>query len=56
LIAEKAGVALYAADGSIFDGPTNPTAEIGWLGFANQKLAENYMPTLLKIFRQHGLI
>lgn len=56
LIAAKAGVALYAVDGSILDGPTNPTAEIGWLGFANQKLAENYMSTLMKIFRQHGLI
>jgi hypothetical protein len=56
LIAPKAGVSLYAADGSVFDGPTNPTAEIGWLGFANQKLADAYLSTLLKIFRQNNLI
>jgi hypothetical protein len=56
LIAQKAGVALYTPNGATFNGPTESTAEVGWLGFSNQILAELYLPTLLLILRQNGLI
>jgi len=56
LIAQRAGVALYAADGAILDGPTDPTAEIGWIGFANHQLAARYLPTLLQILKRHHLL
>lgn len=56
LIAEKFGVALYSHDGLKLDGATTPTAEIGWIGFANPILAQRYLPTLLQILKRNGLI
>ncbi len=55
LIAQKAGVALYSLDGLILNGSTEPTVEIGWIGFSNQILAQQYLPTLMQIFQQHRL-
>jgi hypothetical protein len=56
LIAQKAGVALYAPDGSTLNGPTEPTDEIGWIGFSNQILAQRYLPALLHLLRRANLI
>lgn len=56
LIAQRAGVALYSATGVRFDGPTNPTAEIGWIGFTNQALAKRYLQTILQLLRRFDLI
>ncbi|MDZ7311591.1 MAG: hypothetical protein ONB45_09945 [candidate division KSB1 bacterium] len=56
LIAQQSGVILCSLDGSSLDGPTHPTAEIGWIGFANLTLAQRYLPSLLQVFRRHELI
>jgi hypothetical protein len=53
LIAEKAGVALYSLDGQGFDGPMHPTAEVGWIGFANLHLARRHLPSLLQILKSY---
>jgi hypothetical protein len=53
LIAQGVGVALYSLKGNELDGPTHPTAEVGWIGFANARLAQRYLPTLLQIFRRY---
>ncbi|MDZ7343068.1 MAG: hypothetical protein ONA90_00995 [candidate division KSB1 bacterium] len=53
LIAEKAGVVLYSMEGQAFDGPTHPTAEVGWMGFANPRLAHRYLPSLLRILKNY---
>lgn len=53
LIAQKAGIALYSLDGQAFDGPTHPTAEVGWIGFANPHLAQRYLPELLQILKSY---
>lgn len=55
LIARKAGVSLFDQEGSELDGPTAPTDEIGWIGFANTKLAARYLPTLLQIIYVNNL-
>jgi hypothetical protein len=52
LIAQATGVALYSAEGAELDGPTHPTAEVGWIGFANQDLAKRCLPILLEISTQ----
>jgi hypothetical protein len=56
LIAQRSGVALYSPTGTQLDGPTNPTAEIGWMGFANQSLAQRYLPPILEVLRRYDLI
>jgi len=55
LIAQKAGVSLFDQNGANLDGPTEPTAEIGWMGFSNQSLAARYLPTLLQIIERNNL-
>jgi len=49
LIAQKAGVSLFDQHGANLDGPTEPTAEIGWIGFSNHMLAARYLPGLLQV-------
>jgi hypothetical protein len=56
LIAQQVGVALYSATGAQLDGPTHPTAEIDWIGFANQTLAQLYLPLVLQVLRRYDLI
>jgi hypothetical protein len=56
LIAQRGGVALYSATGTELDGPTHPTAEVGWMGFANETLAQRYLQTILQLLRRFGLI
>jgi hypothetical protein len=56
LIAQQAGVVLCSADGTPLDGPTHSTAEIGWLGFANQTLAQRYREPILQLLQQHKLL
>ncbi len=55
LIAQKAGVSLFDQLGSSLDGPTEPTDEIGWIGFSNAKLAARYLPALLEILERNNL-
>lgn len=56
LIAHEAGVVIRQPNGQPFDGPTHATAEIGWVGFAHQMLAQRYDQLLLTILRRHGMI
>jgi len=56
LIAQRAGVVLYSATGAQLDGPTNPTAEIGWIGFANSALAKRYLQTILQLLQRFNLV
>lgn len=56
LIAREAGVAIRNVAGGPFDGPTHATAEIGWIGFANEALARRYQENLLTVLRQHDII
>jgi hypothetical protein len=56
LIAQRGGVALYSATGMELDGPTHPTAEIGWIGFANKILAERYLQTIMQLLQRFDLI
>jgi hypothetical protein len=55
LIAQKAGVSLFDHNGADLNGPTEPTAEIGWIGFCNQQLAARYLPTILEIIERNNL-
>lgn len=56
LIAQHAGVALYSATGGQLDAPTHPTAEIGWIGFANQTLAQRYLLAVSQVLRRFDLL
>lgn len=56
LIAREAGAVILSPSGEPFDAPAIANAEIGWVGFANQKLAERYSHTLFETLRQHDLI
>jgi hypothetical protein len=56
LIARETGIVLYSPDGAALDGPTHPTAEVGWIGFANKSLAQRYLPILLEVMRRHQLV
>ncbi|MCI0693211.1 hypothetical protein L0337_14555 [candidate division KSB1 bacterium] len=55
-IAQRGGVALYSATGARLDGPTDPTAEIGWIGFANQALSKRYLQIILQLLQRFDLI
>jgi len=55
LIARKAGVSLFDQRGASLDGPTEPTDEIGWIGFSNAKLAARYLPALLQTLERNNL-
>lgn len=56
LIAREAGAVILAPNGEPFDAPAIANAEIGWLGFANQSLAQQYRALLLEVLREHELI
>lgn len=56
LIATEAGAAIFAPNGEAFDAPAIANAEVGWLGFANHKLAEQYRLLLLEVLHKHELI
>ncbi len=56
LIAREAGAAILTPSGDPFEAPAIANAEIGWIGFANQKLAEQYRPLLLEVLHRHELI
>ncbi|MEK7727626.1 MAG: hypothetical protein AAB354_04390 [candidate division KSB1 bacterium] len=56
LIAAEAGAVILAPNGEPFEAPAIANAEIGWIGFANQQLAERYQEILLHTLRRHELI
>lgn len=56
LIAQRGGVALHSATGAHLDGLTDPTAEISWIGFANQALAKRYLQVILQLLQRFDLI
>ncbi len=56
LIAQEAGAVILSPNGAAFDGPANAHADLGWIGFANQGLAERYGEMLLQTLQRHALI
>lgn len=55
LIAQKVGVSLFDQRGANLNGPTEPTSEIGWIGFSNAKLAARYLPAVLETLERNIL-
>jgi Inositol monophosphatase family len=56
LIAEQAGVVLRDPRGGPIDGPFDVTADVAWVGYANERLRALVEPVLQGALRQRGLI
>jgi len=55
LIAEEAGVRITDGRGLTLDAPLNTTADISWIGYANQAIQTEVEPALLRLLAKHGL-
>jgi hypothetical protein len=56
LIAEEAGVVLRDPGGGPIDAPFDVAADVGWVGYANERLAARVEPVLHSALRQRGLM
>jgi fructose-1,6-bisphosphatase/inositol monophosphatase family enzyme len=56
LIAEEAGVSLTDPTGAPLDGPFDVTADVAWVGYANERLRTLVEPVLQSTLRRHGLL
>jgi len=55
LIAEEAGVRITDGRGQPLNAPLNTTADISWIGYANQFIRAEVEPVLLRLLARHGL-
>ena len=55
LIAEEAGVQVTDGCGRKLAAPLNTTADISWIGYANQAIRDEVEPVLLALLERYGL-
>lgn len=56
LVAEEAGVILTDPSGAPLDAPWDLTADVAWVGYANQRLRALVEPVLQEVLQRHGLL
>ena len=56
LIAEEAGVILADPAGAPVDAPFDVTADVAWVGYANERLRASVEPVLQGVLRRRGLL
>jgi fructose-1,6-bisphosphatase/inositol monophosphatase family enzyme len=56
LIAEEAGVIITDGRGRPLDAPLVTTADISWIGYANQAIRDEVEPTLLRLLGKYDLL
>ena len=56
LIAHEAGVVLTDPAGGSLDAPLDLTTNVGWVGYANDKLRRAIEPVLQSVLRRRGLL
>jgi hypothetical protein len=55
LIAEEAGVIVTDGRGRPLDAPLSTTADVSWVGYANQAIRAEVEPVLLSLLEKYGL-
>jgi fructose-1,6-bisphosphatase/inositol monophosphatase family enzyme len=56
LIAQEAGVVVTDAAGGPLDAPFDLSADVAWVGYANERLRALVEPVLREALRRHGLL
>ena len=56
LIAREAGVIVTDLDGGLLRAPLDVSADVSWLGYANERLRRQIEPILQRILRRYGII
>ena len=56
LIAQEAGVVVTDAGGGPLDAPLDVSADVAWIGYANERLRALVEPVLRDALRRHGLL
>ena len=56
LIAREAGVIIANPAGGTLDAPFDITSDVGWVGYANERLRSLIEPVLLTTLRRRGLV